>query len=129
MASLSYLSSRKLIELLMAADPPQTMNVRVLSSTRLALGVDPSRPTTVIDLAREKIEAVAPELVPSPQKIAPTPELPPVREPMSPAWRSPRRSGDYWYEIKGRRVECRSLKEVLSGGLLALEHTTPVTLD
>src|SRR5438876_11413595 len=40
-----------------------------------------------------------------------------------------RRSGDCWFEIKGRRIDCRSLKELLSGGLRALEEARPDTLE
>jgi hypothetical protein len=35
----------------------------------------------------------------------------------------------YWFEIKGKRTECGSLKELLAEALKALERTKPGTLN
>lgn len=40
-----------------------------------------------------------------------------------------RRSGNYWLELNGHRVEHSSLKDLLSEGLRALEQTRPGTLE
>lgn len=55
MANLSFVRSSKLIDLLQTADPQKEMYVRVLSASRLALGIDPLQPTHLIDLSKENI--------------------------------------------------------------------------
>jgi len=40
-----------------------------------------------------------------------------------------RSSGTYWFEFKGQRTEFGSLKDLLSGGLRALEEARPGTLE
>jgi hypothetical protein len=37
--------------------------------------------------------------------------------------------GDYWLAIRGKRIECESLKELLAEGLKAIERTKPGTFD
>lgn len=126
MASISFISAAKLSDLLRTADPQRAMFVRVLSATRLALGTDPLQPTKVIDLSNE---AVGP-LVASDARPAPAPA--PAPEPDGPivlsSNRASRRSGEYWFELKGNKTTCGSLKELLAEGLKALELTAPGTL-
>jgi hypothetical protein len=129
MASVTYLQTSKLIELLNTADPKKTMYVRVLSSTRLSIGPDPMKPSAAIDLVKEKIVPFAEEalkdLAPGPQsegKGLPNPDE-------TQAWRTSRRSGEYWFELNGKRQEFHSLRDLLAGGLNALEKERPGTLE
>jgi hypothetical protein len=134
MASLSFIRASKLAHLLTTADPKKTMYVRVLTSTRLALGEDPLNPSAIVDLARE---SVGPYAVASPSQaqsqnghhVDPAPQqVDPAPQQMA-AIRSSRRSGEYWFELNGKRTDCISLKELLAGGLLALEAAKPGTLE
>jgi len=127
MARLSFIPASKLVELVTALDVRKDMHVSVLSANRLALGGDPLQPTHMIDLSKEKV---------SPYSSA---ELATIRdrtalsaEPSQPGLNNSkmaRRSGDYWFEVKGHRVECMSLKELLSRGLRSLEQNQPGTLE
>src|ERR1700730_13918399 len=127
MATLSFLPVSKLLNLLTIVDPKKTMFVQVLSSTRLAVGTDPLKPSAVVDLSKETIvpyeDATAPVNGEKDILLA----KPDVRETV--AIRTTRRSGDYWFEIKGLRTACHSLKELLAGGLRALESDKPGTLE
>lgn len=122
MASLAFCPSSKLVELLRTADPQKNMFVRVLSSARLAVGADPLKPSAIIDLSREAIIPFADSKILVPQEAAPDE----IRETTS---RATRRSGEYWYELKGKRTECHSLKELLALSLLSIEKAVPGTLD
>ena len=121
------ISTSKLIELLRSADGHENLYVRVLSASRLGLGKGPDSPTLVIDLSKEKIGPLS--------RAEPDPiGIPSANGPQAPlanggGSRMPRRSGNYWFEIRGRRANCRSLKEVLSGSLQALEKTAPGTIE
>lgn len=53
MANLAFASVGKLIELLNTATAGEDAYVRVVSTNRLALGVDPFHPTYIIDISRE----------------------------------------------------------------------------
>lgn len=53
MASIAFASVGKLIELLSAAATGEETFVRVLSSNRLAVGIDPFHPTHILDISRE----------------------------------------------------------------------------
>jgi hypothetical protein len=53
MASIAFTSIGKLIELLSAATAGEDAYVRVLSSSRLAVGTDPFHPTHILDISRE----------------------------------------------------------------------------
>lgn len=105
------------------------MHIHVLNRMQLALGVNPLQPSHVIHLGQEQIAPYNPaELT----KSLDQPTISSRAESQQPSLngsRLTRRSGDYWFEIKGRRFECRSLKELLSKGLLALEKNRPGTLD
>jgi hypothetical protein len=128
MASLSIIGSAKLAKLLTQADPTKSMYVRVLSSNRLALGTDPLKPTLVVDLSREAITPFAESKISEGSGAGNTLESSPdLREGVT--LRGTRRSGDYWFEIKGRRANCHSLKELLANALLAIERATPGTLE
>jgi hypothetical protein len=123
MASLAFISASKLVELLKSSDPERNMFVSVISTNRLALGTDPLQPSSVIDLSREMISEFA--AYPSEQSIS----SPPKEELNSNFSKVTRRSGDYSFEIKGKKTECGSLKELLAEGLIALEKAKPGTLE
>lgn len=53
MANIAFASVGKLIELLNTATAGEDAYVRVVSTNRLALGVDPFHPTYIIDISRE----------------------------------------------------------------------------
>lgn len=126
MASLSYMSSGKLADLLTKADPSRAMPVRVLSSHQLALGADPLTPSVVIDFSNETVVPLAPGGALAPSKPAGNWTSNPGDVA---AWRATRRGGDYWYEFKGKKAVFHSLRDLLSEGLKALETTRPGTLD
>jgi hypothetical protein len=46
-----------------------------------------------------------------------------------PGWRPSRRGGQYWFELNGKRSEFHSLRDLLAGGLSALEDARPSTLE
>lgn len=118
MAQVSFISAQKLVELVNGANPKRDMLVRVLGPDQLALGVDPFNPTNIIDLSNEAIRAATSSLTndsgPAP-KIATKPRL-------------SRKSGRYLLDIKGKIVECKSLKEMLGEGLCAFERHQSGTL-
>ena len=127
MANVSFISVSKLIQLLSKVDTQRDMHLRVLSANRLLLGNDPFHPTHSIDLNAEVISAYD-----SDEKAGGNVK---VNLPTSTTESGPlgakfaRSSGQYWYEIKGQRTQCRSLKELLREGLRALERSVPGTLE
>jgi hypothetical protein len=126
MATVAFIKSGKLRELLQAVDPQNTMYVKVLSSARLALGPDPLNPSAIVDLSKEKVLPFAEEAI----KASPLPEDPATNGNVGAHyWKRPRRGGDYWFELKGKREEYHSLKDVLAAGLLALEEDSPGTFE
>jgi hypothetical protein len=127
MANLAYVPTSTLQALLKSADPKSTMYVRILTANRLALGTDPLTPSTVIDFSKEKVLPYGQD---ESSRAAAQPATAPGANVIEvPAWRPSRRGGEYWFEMDGRRVECRSLKELLSAGLLALESAQPGTIE
>lgn len=128
MATLSFISASRLVDLLSAADSRREMQVRVLSANKLVLGTDPLQPTHVIDLSKEKIGAYN---AASSTRVTGA-ALGPMESfdgPKIYATKMTRRSGDYWFEFKGRRTKYRSLKELLAEGLKAIEQSKPGTLE
>ena len=129
MASLSFITTGKLSELLNVADPKKSMYLHVLNSTRLAIGVDPLNPSAVIDLANETIMP----FTEGPIKTSEQPVKPEEKWTSNPdeavAWRAARRSGEYWLEVDGKRSEFYSLRDLLAGGLRTLEEKSPGTLE
>jgi hypothetical protein len=123
MASLSFISTAKLADLLRAADPEGKMQVRVLSSARLAIGVDPLKPTKVIDFAKE---TSGPLTNPEHLTLASRNQ---IEQPETKVVKPSRKRGDYWFELKGERTKAYSLKQLLADSLLALERARPGTLE
>jgi hypothetical protein len=123
MASLAFISASKLVELLKSSDPERKMYVSIMGTNRLALGADPLQPSSVIDLSRETIGEFAAS------EAGQSRSSPQTEEPKFNASKITRRSGDYSFEIKGKKTECGSLKELLAGGLAALERAKPGTLE
>jgi hypothetical protein len=115
----------KLAHLLSDADVDEKMYVSVMSTDRLALGTDPMRPSVFIDLSKEEVIPYKEKSDTRDCEIV-SAEMTEIRTAMR---RMPRRSGSYWFELNGRRIECRSLKELLAGGLCHLEHLHPGMLD
>lgn len=119
MASLTFIQARKLVDLIQSATKAEDMYVRVVSSNRLALGKDPMGPTIVIDLSKEAIipfgEQTSPAVVESLPRAS--------RE------RATRRSGNYWFELQGKRSEFNSLGELLAEALRSLEIASHGTLE
>lgn len=116
---LSIIPAAKLSELAKSAYRNGYTYIRIENKNLLAAGADPLNPTHVIDLKEETIRPYSgPTTTP---KASPTPGDIPRR--------ASRRSGKYYIEVKGRKVECVSLKEVLSEGLRAMEKISSGTLD
>lgn len=127
MATVSFILASKLSELMQSANKGGEMYVRVVSRNRLALGVDPMNPTILIDLSKEKVgpynefkQQVAPQL---------REEADPQPQAQATAIRASRRSGEYWIELHGKRLEFGSLRELLGAALRAIEATHPGTLE
>jgi hypothetical protein len=57
MASIAFASLRKVVELVQGVQSSDDMYLRVVSSSRLAVGTDPLHPTHMIDIAREAVVA------------------------------------------------------------------------
>ncbi|MCC6776428.1 MAG: hypothetical protein IT537_07290 [Hyphomicrobiales bacterium] len=131
MASVSFIAANRLVELLREADTDKNLYVRVLTSNRLALGADPLAPSAVLDLSKER---VLPFSVSEQAGLTRTePALADVNggagsEELS-DWRPSRRGGEYWFELMGKRVQFYSLRDLLAGGLRALEESRPGTLE
>lgn len=123
MASLSFIETTKLIDLIRRADPKGNMKVRVLPGHQLAMGSDPLSPTLVIDLSKEIISPYSSGEQTNTVFTADVSESATTRAPAD------RRSGTYCYELRGRRYECRSLKELLRMSLESLERVSPGTLE
>src|SRR5262245_49894483 len=121
MATLSFISASKLAELLQTANKGREMYVRVISGNRLALGNDPMKPTISIDLSKETVGAY--------NESKPKEVIEPQPQPQPSAIRTPRRSGDYWSELNGKRLESGSLRELLAQGLRSIEAARPGTLE
>lgn len=128
MAQVSFISASKLVALLKEADRHGNMNVRVLTTNRLALGVDPLNPDSVIDFSKETVGSLlqdsSAKLADPLAQLRETPSL--TRHPRKP--KGSRSSGKYFVEILDARIECSSLKELLSVGLKNIEKNRPGTL-
>jgi hypothetical protein len=118
MASLTYIPATKLSELLVAADPKKNLCVRVLNN-RLVLGADPFSPSAVIDFSNEQVVPYSESALEPERSLADV-----VAEE-----RASRKSGEYWFELKAKRVEARSLRDLLKEALLAIEAERPRMLQ
>lgn len=129
-AQVNFISVSKLVELLTAADHLGQMNVRVLTTNQLALGIDPLHPTSVIDLSKEAVRSLLQHESSKDVDPAPLPLLPPapIRSHLS-KQKFSRTTGSYTIKIKDTQTEHRSLKEVLAAGLMAFEQHKPGTLQ
>jgi hypothetical protein len=132
MASLAYIRSRKLIELLHSADPAGEMYVTIAGTDRLAVGVDPLSPTTDIDFFQEAVRANSQRsLEGRPISTSDEHGTDQIRQMpfAASAQRRGRNLGAHWYALNGNRTECRSVKELLIDGLRSIEAEYPGTLD
>jgi hypothetical protein len=127
MATVAYVRSGKLIELLREVDPKSEMLVSIVNGCQLALGRDPLRPASVIDFSNETHSAVAPANGAAvPAKAEQTPQKSTEVDFTS---RVGRVSGQHWFELKGKKRECRSVKDLLLQSLKAIEAERPGTLE
>jgi len=117
----AFISATKLTQLLARENLDGSLLVSILGVNRLALGNNPLKPTSVLDFSEE---AVFPY-----KEIVAGSKVDPADAPDAKVGRVPRRSGNYWFELKGRRIECPSLKELLARSLRHFEHLQPGTLE
>jgi hypothetical protein len=120
MATVSFISASKLVELVQSANKGGEMYVRVVSGNRLALGNDPMNPTISIDLSKEAV---------GPYKKDQKAQAAEESQPQGNGVRATRRSGEYWIELHGKRTEFGSLRELLGQGLRSIEAARPGTLE
>jgi len=116
--SLTAIDAAKLAKLLAATNAGRNLKVWVLTPNELAFGVEPPLRMGTIDLINEQVH------LNGHATTSATPEPP---KPI--ATRLTRRTGRYLLKIKGRTIECSSLKEMLAEGLRALEAHKKGTLD
>jgi hypothetical protein len=121
MAQISVIQTAKLIGLLHSADGSGEAYVRVVSANRLAVGKDPMSPTVSIDLSKE---AIGPYNEAKPNGVESE-----VTATKTPPTKMPRRSGEYWLEVNGKRSEAVSLRDLLGQGLREIEAVRPGTLE
>jgi hypothetical protein len=116
--SITAIDATKLAKLLAATNSGKNLKVWVLTPDELAFGIEPPLRMGTIDLISEQVRANGhsePDAPAEPPRPAPA--------------RLSRRTGQYLLEIKGRTIECSSLKEMLAEGLRALEVHKKGTLD
>jgi hypothetical protein len=116
--SITAIDATKLTKLLAATNAGKNLKVWVLTQDELAFGVEPPLRMGTIDLIHEQVRPnghAVPAAMAEPAK--------------PPTTRLSRRTGQYLLEIKGRTIECGSLKEMLAEGLRALEAHKKGTLD
>ncbi|MBZ9734351.1 hypothetical protein LB534_04990 [Mesorhizobium sp. CA18] len=122
MAQVSFIMATKLIELLGSANGSGDLSVSVLSSNQLALGVDPLKPTSVLDLSNETVRSIdleeAKKETASPEAVVP-----------SLTHRASRQTGSYILKFKGVTTDCWSLRNLLEEGLKSFEAYQPGVLD
>jgi hypothetical protein len=115
---MQLISTAKLAELANSAEKQGYKYAQVRTKNLLAIGADPMTPTHVIDLSREVIRPIS------------APDDSEFKAPhLENNQRSSRRTGSYSIEIKGNKIECASLKELLSEGLKAFESFRRGTLS
>jgi hypothetical protein len=115
MANVSFIESGRLISLIRKADPNGKLKC-VIRDGRLALGSDPFNPEWFVDLSTEAVEGF---------------NRPPATDEKSGEEKTPvsRRSGSYAVELRGRKISSTSLKLLLRDALVAIESTSPGTLE
>ena len=132
MAQVNFISAMRLVELLTEANHLGRMNVRVLTTNKLALGIDPLHPSSVIDLSKELVRPFQQGRDQAAVEPAPPPPRPSSPEPATPnssTWKPSRTTGRYSLNVDGKNITCRSLKELLAEGLKAFELYKPGTLQ
>lgn len=113
--SITAIDASKLTKLLAATNAGKNLKVWVLTQDELAFGIDPPLRMGTIDLIHEQVHPNG--------HVVPAAMTKPLTT------RRSRRTGQYLLEIKGRTIECASLKEMLAEGLRALEAHKKGTLD
>lgn len=130
----AFISVAKLVQLLNTADAGKGLYAQIIDSSGsnvLALGATPLQPTLLIDFSKESAEPY--DRAGATRNAAPgigSPQAAPQRAvPAPPGSRVTRSSGDYWFEVSGRRIECNSLKDLLCKALCTLEGIRPGTVE
>jgi hypothetical protein len=113
MAQLSFITTKKLSELLLKASSRGDLYASV-SDGRLAVGPDPMKPSSYVDLSSEEIVSLHDEWRREPE--------PSQSEPRT------RNTGVYLLEVKGKTTEHTRQRDVLAEGLKAIEALRPGTL-
>jgi hypothetical protein len=116
--SITAIDATKLTKLLGATNAGKNLKVWVLNQDELAFGIEPPLRMGTIDLIHEQVRPHG--------HAAPAAMTEPATPPTT---RLSRRTGRYLLEIKGRTIECASLKGMLAEGLRALEAHKKGTLD
>jgi hypothetical protein len=131
MASVSYIKADKLVDLLRSACSNKEMFVRVLSSTKLALGQDALSPSIIIDLSKENMYPHRPDEFSALVEVVPEKRVVEQSIPLDAlqGGRGTRRGGYCKLEFKGKVLEFQSQKELLSKSLILLESSHAGTLE
>lgn len=112
MAQLSFITTKKLSELLLKASSRGDLYASV-SEGRLCVGSDPMNPSSYVDLSSEEVVSLRDEPRGEP-------------EPSEPRTRN---TGVYLLEVKGKTTEHTRQRDVLAEGLKAIETLKPGTLE
>ncbi|MGE0119569.1 MAG: hypothetical protein AB7S71_09140 [Dongiaceae bacterium] len=123
----TVIRSRKLIDLLRSVDPAGEMLVSILNAHTLGMGSDPLKPARVIDLSSENARSPSADSFAKVETSTPAAGTAPSS--YRPTQRIARHFGTHWFELNGRRTDCRSVKDLLMSGLRAIEAQCPGTLD
>jgi hypothetical protein len=109
----------KLRALIDGVDRSGEMVVRILGDDRLLVADGPFGPGRVIDIRSERVDDTAPPRVVAHQDIvASLSEAAGVRA-----------SGSFWVEVEGRRIGCKSIKNLLLTALETIEKARPGALE
>lgn len=95
----------------------------IMSDSEIGVGTVPLRPEFIVDLAGERVRR--------PEEVTLPPHLPSklTPAPLPPRARLLTHGGRYLFDIKGKLVECASLKDMLKKGLLEIEAISPGMLE
>jgi hypothetical protein len=130
-ATVTFIPTSKLIDLLRLTDPDGLHQVRVLTPRTLSVENNKFQQIAVLDLAKEQVIDTANSSA-ALSKIVPA-ALPPEKAsaPVNLGYteRKTRKSGKYEVYILGVFTESGTLKEALAAGLMALEQARPGTLE
>lgn len=116
MATTAFIPVGRAIEILSRVEPGRLLWNH--STTQIAIGKIPTKPEYFLDLGSETLE-----IAPSDGSMNFNPFRAVERAGLL------RHSGRYLFDMKGKTLECGSLKELLKKGLLAIEAESPGMLE